>query len=66
MSPDIAIVHDTSQSSADPAIAAQLDATELESRQKFWRWLLLAGLCCLILESIVAYTLEKRQQPELA
>ncbi|MBC7964829.1 MAG: hypothetical protein H7Z17_02795 [Fuerstia sp.] len=66
MSPDIAIVRDASQASEDPAIAAQLDAAELESRQKFWRWLLLAGLACLALEGIVSYAIENRQQPELA
>ena len=66
MSPDIAIVRDASQPSDDPALAAQMDAAELESRQKFWRWLLLAGLGCLALEGILSYALEKRQQPELA
>ena len=66
MSPDIAVVRDSTQSTPDPALAAQLDATELESRQKFWRWLMLAGLSCLALEGVVSYVLEKRQQPELA
>ncbi len=66
MSPDIAKVRDAAQPSDDPDLAAQLDAAELESRQKFWRWLLLAGLGCLALEGIVSYILEKRQQPELA
>ena len=66
MSPDIAKVRDAAQPSDDPDLAAQLDAAELESRQKFWRWLLLAGLGCLALEGIVSYVLEKRQQPELA
>ena len=66
MSPDIAIVRDAAQLSNDPALAAQLDAAELESRQKFWRWLLLAGLGCLALEGIISYAIEKRQQPELA
>lgn len=66
MSPDIANVRDPSQPSSKPALAAQLDAAELESRQKFWRWLLLAGLGCLALEGIVSYVLEKRQQLELA
>ncbi len=65
MSPDVAVVRDASQPSDDPALAAQLDAAELESRQKFWRWLLLAGLGGLALEGIVSYSLEKRQQPEL-
>jgi hypothetical protein len=66
MSPDIANVRDPSQPSSKPSLAAQLDAAELESRQKFWRWLLLAGLGCLALEGIVSYALEKRQQLELA
>jgi hypothetical protein len=66
MSPDIAIVRDATPAESDPALAAQLDATELESRQKFWQWLLLGGLACLALEGIYSYILEKRQQPELA
>ena len=47
MSPDIAKVRDAAEPSDDPDLAAQLDAAELESRQKFWRWLLLAGLSLL-------------------
>jgi len=66
MSPDVAIVRDTTQPETNPALAAQLDASELESRQKFWQWLLLGGLACLALEGIYSYVLEKRQQPELA
>jgi len=66
MSPDIAIVRNETQDESNPALAAQLDATELESRQKFWQWLLLGGLACLALEGIYSYILEKRQQPELA
>ena len=66
MSPDIAIVHNAPQEAVDPAHAAQLDAAELESRQRLWRWLLLAGLGCLALEGAVSFVLEKRQQPELA
>ncbi len=66
MSPDIAILRDSTQPESNPSLAAQLDATELESRQKFWRWLLLGGLVCLALEGIYSYVLEKRQQPELA
>ena len=66
MSPDIAIVRNETQVESNPALAAQLDATELESRQKFWQWLLLGGLACLALEGIYSYILEKRQQPELA
>jgi hypothetical protein len=66
MSPDIAVVKDSSQEPVDPARAAQLDAAELESRQKLWRWLLLAGLGCLAVEGVVSWRLEKRQRPELA
>ncbi len=62
MSPDIAAVGGSSQAATDPAAAAKLDASELESRQKFWRWMLLAGLCCLVLEALVSFTLEQRQQ----
>ena len=65
MSPDIAVVSDRSQAVTDPAIAAQLDATELESRQKFWRWMLLGGLGCLALEAVISFVLERRQQPEM-
>ncbi len=66
MSPDIAVVHNASQEAVSPAHVAQLDAVELESRQRMWRWLLLAGLGCLALEGAVSFVLEKRQQPELA
>ena len=66
MSPEIAVVRDATQAESNPALASQLDASELESRQKFWQWLLLGGLACLALEGIYSYILEKRQQPELA
>jgi len=66
MSPDIAAVSGSDQTTAEPAAAAKLDASELESRQKFWRWMLLAGLCCLALEAIVSFTLEQRQQLDVA
>ena len=66
MSPDVAVVRDATQPRTNPALAAQLDATDLESRQRFWQWLLLGGLACLALEGIYSYVLEKRQQPELA
>ncbi len=63
MSSSVASVKDTT-SSVDPASAAQLDAGELESQQKFWRWLLLAGLAFLALEAIVSFMLERRQHIE--
>lgn len=46
--------------------AAQLDARELESQQKFWRWLLIAGLACLALEGIFAFLIERRHPIEMA
>ncbi len=66
MSPDIAVVRNTTQPETNPALEAQMDASELESRQKFWQWLLLAGLVCLAMEGIYSYVLEKRQHTELA
>ena len=63
MSPDIAVVRNTSGHS-DPPRTAQLDAAELEAGQKFWRWLLLAGLGCLALDSVVSFVLENRRLPE--
>lgn len=66
MSPDVAAVSESSQKPLDAKIAAQLDASELESRQKFWRWVLLAGLGCLALEGIVSFSLERRQQLNVA
>jgi len=61
MSPEVAVVRNSSRNSIDPTHAAQLDAAELETRQKFWRWLMLAGLGCLALEGLVSWHLEKRQ-----
>ena len=39
----------------------QLSSIELESRQKLWRWLLLAGLACLLLESVLASIIQRTQ-----
>jgi len=41
---------------------AQQDSAELESRQKLWRWFILAGLGCLVLESVLAAFLERRER----
>jgi hypothetical protein len=41
---------------------AQQDSAELESRQKLWRWFILAGLGCLVLESVLAAVLERRER----
>lgn len=47
---------------ADGEVAvSRLKTSELENRQKFWRWMLLAGLACLFVESIWATLLERRQ-----
>lgn len=45
----------------DAAEVSKLKTSELENRQKLWRWMLLAGLACLLLESIWANVLERRQ-----
>lgn len=49
------------ESLANDTEPGQLSSSELERRQKFWRWLLLAGLGCLVLESIWASAIERRQ-----
>jgi hypothetical protein len=43
----------------------QLSANDLEEKQKWWRWLLLAGLGCLAVESLWASAIEKRQLANL-
>lgn len=50
----------------DPTRLAQMDAIELETQQKFWRWCLLAGLACLAVEALVSAGLERRQQVAVA
>lgn len=45
----------------DDGAAAKLKTSELEDRQKYWRWMLLAGLACLFAESVWATLLERRQ-----
>ncbi len=64
MSADIASVTSSMAEAKTPAEESQLDARELESRQKFWRWLLVAGLACLIVESLYASWIERRFQME--
>ncbi|MEZ6122540.1 MAG: BatA domain-containing protein [Planctomycetaceae bacterium] len=39
----------------------QLNSSELERTQKWWRWLLLSGLTCLFVESLWAAQIAKRQ-----
>lgn len=51
-------------SSDDEATVGQLSASDLEEKQKWWRWLLLAGLGCLVLESLWASAIERRQPVE--
>ena len=51
---------DNTDERADTA-NGQLSATELEKQQRWWRWALLAGLALLIIESLWASSIEKRQ-----
>ncbi len=51
-------------SSGDNDSPGQLSISELEARQKLWRWFLLAGLACLLLESILASMIESRREQE--
>ena len=55
---------ETEDSSAEKTPAGQLSANDLERKQKWWRWLLLAGLGCLVLESLWASAIERRQAAE--
>lgn len=61
MAPDVAVVRSDKLNSNRPGNKTELDAQELESQQKYWRYLLLAGMACLLLESIVAAFSERRQ-----
>lgn len=56
----------TTDAAADASTASQLDAAELEGRQKQWRLLLLAGLGCLALEAIASAWMERRQAAPVA
>ena len=55
----IADIKETNDSDGMPG-AGRSSTNELEARQKWWRWLLLAGLGCLVLESLWASVIEKR------
>ena len=48
----------------DDTLPGQLNANELEKQQQWWRWLLLAGLGCLLLESLWASAIERRSTIE--
>ncbi|MCP4174089.1 MAG: VWA domain-containing protein [Fuerstiella sp.] len=63
---DVEAQLETDNRAADEANRGQLSANDLEHRQKWWRWLLLAGLGCLVLESLWASAIEKRQMAEAA
>ena len=49
-----------SETTDDPA-KGQLSSSDLEKKQQWWRWFLLAGLGCLALESLWASAIERRQ-----
>lgn len=59
MSSEIAKVRSPGANLDDPARESQLDAVELESQQKYWRWLLIAGMGLLVLEGIVSSRIER-------
>lgn len=42
----------------------QASAEQLEASQQYWRWLLLAGLACLVTEALLAAIIHRRQLPE--
>jgi anti-sigma-K factor RskA len=47
---------------ADEEKKLNLQATELEQRQKLWRWLLVAALVVLVMETWLAGWLTRRHQ----
>lgn len=57
----IGVTPSESGSVAGDEVLGQLKIREVEDRQKYWRWMLLAGLACLLGESIWATLLERRQ-----
>jgi hypothetical protein len=59
---ELAAVRNAAVQPEDSQSKAQQDSAELESRQKLWRWFILAGLGCLVLESVLAAYLERREQ----
>ncbi|MCA9065124.1 MAG: BatA domain-containing protein [Planctomycetaceae bacterium] len=62
----IAETNSTITSEEEAAVMEQLASEELESRQKWWRWLILAGLFCLLAESLLASGIERRRNLESA
>ena len=43
----------------DPNAVVQAAAAELEGRQKFWRWLIIAAVAVLLLETLIAAKLSR-------
>jgi hypothetical protein len=61
MAPDVAVVRTNDAEKQTTDNNAEMDAQELESQQKYWRYLLLAGMACLLLESALAAATERKQ-----
>lgn len=60
---------DAQNSSTSAAIVSRrsgASAEQLEAQQRYWRWFLLAGLSCLILEAVLAAVIHRRQLQEVA
>jgi len=55
----------TDNSVLQASVSRQATAAQLESRQKYWRWFLLAGLGCLVVEALLGAVIHRRQ-PETA
>ena len=52
---------DPQSNSEDNGRVGQLSVSELEAQQKLWRWFLLSGLACLLIESILATVIASNQ-----
>ncbi len=62
LSSDVAAIQDQNAvTEQDPEKLAQLNAEELESRQKIWRYFLLAALFCLVAEALLSRRIEQQQ-----
>ena len=50
----------------EEVVKGQLSSSELERKQKWWRWLLLAGMGCLLAESLWAAAIERQRSASAA
>lgn len=54
----------TAESLDQDGRSPQMSSSELEKAQKWWRWLLVSGMACLVLESLWSAAIDRRQLAE--